>query len=123
VEAAIQRAASMTGMDPNVLRAVAYKESSYNPTATNPSGAQGLFQFMPKTAQSLGVNPFDINSAAAGAATYLRNLRNQFGGNMQQALAAYNWGPGNLAKYGMNALPSETQDYVQKISNWAGLGQ
>lgn len=84
---------------PQLLDAVERVESNGNPNAVSPAGAQGAYQFMPATAASVGVqNPFDPVQARAGAAKYLAQLYQQFGGNIQQAIAAYNAGPGNVSK-------------------------
>lgn len=104
------------GLPRGVLTAVMKQESGGNANAVSPKGASGPFQFMPGTAQQLGVNdPTDINQAAPAAAKYLGQLKTQFGGDLNSALAAYNWGPGNVAKNGMNNLPAETDNYVKSI--------
>ena len=122
IESAFANASAKTGVPVSVLREMARKESSFNPNATNPSGAQGLFQFMPATAKQYGVNVSDPNSSALGAATYIKQLQSQFGGSLSNALAAYNWGPGNLQKYGMQNAPPETQHYVSTIMGNLGAG-
>lgn len=103
------------GLPAGLLRSVATVESGGNPYATSGAGAQGLFQFMPGTAKDLGINPLDPSQAANGAARYLRQLLNQTGGNIEDALAAYNWGIGNVQKKGRAASPLETQMYVPKV--------
>ncbi len=81
-----------------LLDAVQQVESGGNPNAVSPAGAQGPYQFMPATAASVGVaNPFDPQQARQGAAKYLAQLYRQFGGNAQEAIAAYNAGPGRVA--------------------------
>lgn len=109
------------GLPAGLLRSVATVESGGNPYATSGAGARGLFQFMPGTAKDLGINPLDPSQAANGAARYLRQLLNQTGGNLEDALAAYNWGIGNVQKKGRGASPLETQMYVPKVL--AGLPQ
>ncbi|HHK4128761.1 TPA: transglycosylase SLT domain-containing protein [Enterobacter roggenkampii] len=103
------------GLPTGLLRSVATVESGGNPYATSGAGARGLFQFMPGTAKDLGINPLDPSQAANGAARYLRQLLNQTGGNLEDALAAYNWGIGNIQKKGRAASPLETQMYVPKV--------
>jgi len=104
------------GLQPGTLKAVMNQESGGNPNAVNPkSGAQGAFQFMPATAKQFGIDPFNFNQSAWAAAKYLGQLKNQFGNN-EMALAAYNWGPGNLQKYGISHAPKETRDYVNNIT-------
>ena len=67
------------------------------------------------TAAQFKINPFVPEEAVPAAAQYLRQNLDRFGGDYDKALAAYNWGPGNVARYGMNAMPVETQNYIVKI--------
>jgi Transglycosylase SLT domain len=95
-----------------------WQESRFNPHAVSPAGAQGIAQFMPKTANGRGLaDPFEPASALQESAEFLRELVQQFG-NVGLAAAAYNAGPKRvydwLAKRG--ALPRETQHYVQIIT-------
>lgn len=124
IQAQIAAAAIAAGLDPTIALAQAAAESAYNPGATNPtSGAAGLFQFMPATAAQYGItNPYDPTQSINGRNAYYSSLLTQFGGDQSAALAAYDWGPGNVqnaqAKYGSNWLayaPAETQNYVEKI--------
>lgn len=93
------QAAVNAGVDPGTFRALVEVESSFDPKAQSSAGAQGLTQLMPNTAAALGVtDPFDPWQNLQAGAHYLAQLLNQFGGNYAQALAAYNAGPGNVAK-------------------------
>jgi hypothetical protein len=112
------RAGNRHGVDPALLAAVASQESGFNSGAVSPAGAQGLMQFMPATARGLGVNPLDPVSAVDGAARYLGQLTAQFG-STPLALAAYNAGPGSVAKYGGIPPFPETQSYVRAVMSKA----
>jgi len=116
----IKSAAASVGLDPGQFARQLRQESGFNPNAVSPAGAQGIAQFMPATAKERGVEPFKPESAIPGAAGYMADLKKQFG-NDGLALAAYNWGPGNLSawlKAGANPLkmPEETRNYVQNIT-------
>ena len=106
----------------SILQSVAYHESRYNPNAVSPVGAKGLMQIMPVNYETYGItDPFDpIQSANAGA-KMLSNLKNRFG-NWSQALAAYNWGIGNVTKKpNKEQWPQSTQKYVASIIKMSGV--
>jgi hypothetical protein len=121
---ALSQLESLYHLPAGVLNSIAITESGGNPNAVSKAGAEGLFQIMPDTARRLGMregDEFDPQKAAQAAAQLLSKLLRQYGGNLQAALAAYNWGPGNIAKYGMALMPQETRNYVPKIlSNMPG---
>jgi peptidoglycan DL-endopeptidase CwlO len=108
------QAGSQYGVDPSLLAAVASQESGFDTGAVSPAGAEGLMQFMPSTAQGLGVNPFDPASSINGAARYLSGLESQFG-STSLALAAYNAGPRAVSRYGGVPPYPETQNYVRSV--------
>lgn len=116
------QAAVNAGIDPNLFERQIQQESGFNPNAVSPAGAIGIAQFMPATASSMGVNPWDPVSSLYGAANLMAQLKNQFGGNYAMALAGYNAGPGAV-QYAINAggaswyyyLPYETQNYITVI--------
>jgi peptidoglycan DL-endopeptidase CwlO len=112
------QAGAKHGISPALLAAVAKTESGFNSTAVSSAGATGLMQFMPATAQGLGVDPTDPASAIDGAARYLSDLTEQFG-STELALAAYNAGPGTVRRHGGIPPYAETQSYVQKVTSAA----
>ncbi|MGH9501683.1 MAG: lytic transglycosylase domain-containing protein [Terriglobales bacterium] len=119
------------GVDPSIALAVAQTESrtsQWTPTGnlvTSPQGALGIFQLMPATAAALGVDPTDVNQNIQGGITYLKQLYAKYG-DWTTALAAYNFGPGNVDSG--KSWPAETLNYVKSIlgigANYAaGLAQ
>ena len=109
-------------VDPELALRVAWQESRYKQTARSRVGAIGVFQLMPATAAELGVNPFVASENIDGGIRYLRDRIWDYGGDLYKALAAYNWGLGNLGKaiaqYGadwISHLPAETANYLAKI--------
>lgn len=119
----IQEAAAKYNIAPDVLSALIQAESKFNPNAVSPKGAMGLGQLMPGTAADLGVtNAFDPRQSIFGAANYLSQQMGTFG-DLKTALAAYNWGPGNVAEQGMGNLPPETLDYIARIFGILGMAR
>lgn len=135
----IQKAASLTGtwrppeqyagiiaqaearysIPPDMLARLLYQESRYRADiitgkVRSPVGALGIAQFMPATAAELGIDPLDPAQAIDGAARYLARLWGIFG-NWSEALAAYNWGQGNVKRKGLAAAPAETRTYYTAI--------
>jgi soluble lytic murein transglycosylase-like protein len=121
-EPLIQEHATRRSLRPELVRAVIQIESGFNPRALSPKGAMGLMQLMPATARSLGVNnPWDPAQNIRGGTDYLRQLLDEYDGNEELALAAYNAGSGAVAKYGRRVPPyRETRDYVRKVGAAAG---
>lgn len=106
------------GVDPALALAVARQESGYNPSATSPVGAGGVFQLMPATGKEMGVkNIYDPVDNINGGLGYLNKMLSMFGGNKDMALAAYNAGPGAVKKYGGVPPYKETQNYVKSINS------
>jgi hypothetical protein len=104
-------------LPPGLLGAVMMAESSGNPRAISPKGAQGLFQFMPATAKQYGIDPLSPLQSAQGAAQMLGELKQKYGGSLPHVLGAYNFGQGNIDRKGLQAAPAETRNYIDKILN------
>jgi soluble lytic murein transglycosylase-like protein len=112
----IEQAAARNGLDPALLHGLIQQESGFDPNATSSAGAAGLTQLMPSTASSMGVaNPLNPAESIEGGARYLGQLMTEFSGNTEDALAAYNAGPGAVEQYRGVPPYAETQSYVTKV--------
>ncbi|MCK7427808.1 transglycosylase SLT domain-containing protein [Enterobacter chengduensis] len=109
---------SLYRLPEGLLKSVAITESGGNQFAMSGAGAKGLFQFMDGTARDMGLrgnDVFDPEKSAQAAAKYLSQLLRQNGGDLSKALASYNWGIGNVKRYGMGLMPQETRNYIPKV--------
>ncbi|HEP0813112.1 TPA: transglycosylase SLT domain-containing protein [Enterobacter chengduensis] len=109
---------SLYQLPAGLLKSVAITESGGNQFAMSGAGAKGLFQFMDGTARDMGLrgnDVFDPEKSAQAAAKYLSQLLRQNGGDLSKALASYNWGIGNVQRYGMGLMPQETRNYIPKV--------
>lgn len=114
----IKSAAQTHGIAEGLIKAVMHTESGFNTHARSPVGAQGLMQLMPATARRFNVsNAYDPQQNIHAGAKYLAWLLKRFNGNTQLALAGYNAGEGNVAKYGGIPPFRETQDYVRRVTS------
>ncbi|MEM7742903.1 MAG: lytic transglycosylase domain-containing protein [Pseudomonadota bacterium] len=116
----IRTSAERYGLPPAFFARLIWKESRFDIGALSPVGAQGIAQFMPGTAKERGLtNPWDPRQAIPASASFLADLRAEFG-NWGLAAAAYNGGPNRVARWlarGSGRLPWETEDYVLSITN------
>jgi hypothetical protein len=111
---AVEENAAENGLPVEFFARVIWQESRFNARAVSRAGAQGIAQFMPRTADWHGlVDPFDPIESLRHSASYLRDLRNRFG-NLGLAAAGYNAGPGRVSEWlaGHRTLPRETRNYV-----------
>ncbi|HBO81685.1 MAG TPA: lytic transglycosylase, partial [Cupriavidus sp.] len=98
-------------------------ESSRGQRLNSPAGAKGHFQFMDATARQYGVaDPYDLKQSATGAARMYSDLLKANGGDLDKALAGYNWGQGNVNSKGLQNAPKETRDYIAKVRSQMGGG-
>lgn len=116
---AIAAAEDRAGLPRDLLARLLYQESRYradiiNGTTRSPVGALGIAQFMPATAAEMGIDPLNTMQAIDGAARYLARLYGSFG-TWAEALAAYNWGAGNVRRKGLAVAPRETRLYYSQI--------
>ena len=115
IDDAIVSAAAKHGLPADLLFAVAQTESDFDQSSVSSTGAKGIMQLMPDTAAALGVDADDMVQNIEGGARYLKQQLDDFGGNVEMALAAYNAGPGAVEKYKGVPPYTETQNYVAKI--------
>lgn len=132
--------AGLYGRMPRQVKRQIRCESGFNPDAVSPAGAKGLMQFTDQTWREwwdgtagidkpsvdlLHFNPFDPEDSIKSGCAYMAALQKQFG-TLEKAIAAYNWGPGNLKRLLLmapanfiSALPEETRVYVLKNSDFS----
>lgn len=113
------RAAKKYNVDVNLLKAIAKQESNFQADAVSKAGAQGIMQLMPATAKAMGVtDAMDAEQNIMGGAKLISQLLKKYNGDVKLALAGYNAGIGNVAKY--NGIPpfKETQNYITKVMNY-----
>jgi soluble lytic murein transglycosylase-like protein len=117
IEEWMARAATKYKIPLPLVRAVVHAESNFDRFAVSSKGASGLMQLMPGTAREMYVRDiFDVKDNIDGGVRYLRVLANEFGGQMEKIIAAYNAGPDAVHRFDDNVPPyEETQTYVRKV--------
>lgn len=121
IDAAIDKAATRHNVDANLVRALVKVESNFNPNAVSRKGAMGLMQLMPQTARQLKLtNPFNPEENIDAGVRHLRQLLDNYGGDVRLTLAAYNAGTGAVAR--SSGIPNfaETRNYVKRITGLYG---
>ncbi len=112
----IREAATLYQLPEALVRAVIKQESDYNPYSVSSSGAAGLMQLMPSTAESMAVRDvFDPRQSILGGTRFLRILANMFNGDLVLTIAAYNAGPNAVIRYAGVPPYDETQHYVRQV--------
>ena len=117
---ALEQSAAENALPVEFFARVIWQESRFDAKAVSPKGAEGIAQFMPRTASWHGlVDPFDPIEALRHSAAYLRELLGRFG-NLGLAAAAYNAGPERVSAWltSHRALPAETRNYVALVTGW-----
>jgi soluble lytic murein transglycosylase-like protein len=115
-DAFIREAATLYQLPEALVRAVIKQESDYNPYSVSSSGAAGLMQLMPSTAESMMVRDvFDPRQSILGGTRFLRILANMFNGDLVLTIAAYNAGPNAVIRYAGVPPYDETQNYVRQV--------
>lgn len=110
-DAAFTAAEKTYQLPAGLLRRMAYQESRFNPDAVSPVGAVGLMQFMPATAKEFNIDSRNAAQSINAAGKYMAQLY-KITGSWTKALAAYNWGVGNVQRKGMEKAPAETVAYA-----------
>jgi len=112
----VEAASDRHQVDADLINSVIRAESSFDPRARSPKGAQGLMQLMPATAATLGVkDAYEPRDNIEAGTRYLRQLLEQYNGDAVKALAAYNAGPGRVEQYQGVPPYRETRSYVRRV--------
>jgi soluble lytic murein transglycosylase len=115
----ISRHAATFRLEEALVRAVIKAESGYNPRAVSKKGALGLMQLMPDTARLMKVgDPLDVEENIRGGSRYLRLMLDEFNGDLDLALAAYNAGPNAVRRHGGIPPYEETRTYVKRVKTY-----
>ena len=129
-QAIIVKYATQYNVDPALVAAVILQESRFNPNAVSPKGATGLMQIMPATgagiAKNLGVSNYSLKNPETSimfGTFYLKNKLDNYGGDLDATLAAYNAGSGNADRWIrlgiLDDIPfKETRNYVVRVKNY-----
>lgn len=115
----VSRCASQFNLDEALIHAVIKAESDYNPRAVSNKGAMGVMQLIPETARDMQVSdPFNPEDNIRGGSRYLRLMLDEFGGNLDLAIAAYNAGPNAVRRHGGIPPYEETRTYVERVKRF-----
>lgn len=112
----ILAAHEQSGISIGLIRAMIHAESGFNHRAKSSKGAIGLTQLMPKTADELGVDPYDDAQNILGGSMYMATLLKRYNGDLQKAGAAYNAGPGAVDQHNGPPPFAETTEYLKRLT-------
>lgn len=119
LDSIFEEAAQVYHVDVNLLKAIGKAESDFDANAKSSAGAMGIMQLMPATAREYGItNPYDPKQNIMGGAREISTLLKRYDGDLELALAGYNAGIGNVAKYGGVPPFRETQNYIKKVTSY-----
>ncbi len=125
----VNEASQRYGMPVNLILGIMKAESDFDNSCVSYAGAKGLMQLMPETAAEVGVtDEFDPRQNILGSVEYVTKLINKYGGDVRLALAAYNTGPGKIARRGVISstsaeyltVPQSIRDYAERVLKYAG---
>ncbi len=125
----VNEASQRYGMPVNLILGIMKSESDFNNECVSYAGAKGLMQLMPETAAEVGVtDEFDPRQNILGSVEYVTKLINKYNGDVRLALAAYNTGPGKIARRGVTSstspeyltVPQSIRDYADRVLRYAG---
>lgn len=126
----IEEAAQTYGVPVNLIMGIIKAESDFNPQCVSGAGAKGLMQIMPENAREFGVTDvYDARQNIFCGVDEVARLIDKYDGDVKLALAAYNTGPGNIAKRGVTSsnsseyltVPQSIRDYADRVLGYAGL--
>jgi len=127
IEEAIKISSKKHGIDEGLIRAIIKVESDFNPKVVSSAGAMGLMQLMPENVRHYGVSdPFNIEENIDAGTRHIKDYLEMFDNDLEMALVAYNFGPGNMRKRSITGsddfykLPTETKNYLVKIGKYYG---
>lgn len=125
IYSAVSEASKKYGVSESLILAVIKQESNFDSTVTSSAGAAGLMQIMPGNYSHLGISdPYDVDQNVNGGTKLLKEYLDQYNGDIQLALMAYNGGPGTMRNRGVSSaddlykMPTETQNYVPKVMGY-----